>query len=177
MGNKPLLRASVAPRSILSSLDSLATLGYVQMVRKNQQTPYRSSSPLASWNVGFDHIKPHTTKLSSLPDALIGYTNPQTMTKYEHDIAKRSSPVETSSIQQAKAWELAMSPAKTLPMNMMMMWMSGNGVQLFSMMVVMMMITNPLKGITSINNGRYRCLLTLQYLRHIVRQRTLFCHR
>ena len=42
------------------------------------------------------------------------------MSKYEHSSSKKVGVVETSGIQQAKAWELAMSPAKTLPMNMMM---------------------------------------------------------
>lgn len=40
-------------------------------------------------------------------------------------------------------------------MNFMMMWMSGNGVQIFSMMVVAMMIMNPLKGIMSIHGGMF----------------------
>lgn len=151
----------------------------VQMVQKKQQVSSSSSasSPLASWNVRYDQIKPHTTKLSSVPDALIGYMDPQSMAKYEHEVSKKSGAVATSSIQQAKAWELAMSPAKTLPMNMMMMWMSGNGVQLFSMMVVMMMITNPLKGITSINNGMYKSILTIQCLLHTVRHSTRCCRR
>ena len=112
-----------------------------------------SSSPLSSWSVRYDSIEPSVTKLSAIPDALIGYMDPKTMSKYEHSSSKKVGVVETSGIQQAKAWELAMSPAKTLPMNMMMMWMSGSSVQIFSMMVVAMMITNPLKGITSMNHA------------------------
>lgn len=38
-------------------------------------------------------------------------------------------------------------------MNLMIMWMSGNSVQIFSMMIVMMLIMNPLKGITTIPAG------------------------
>lgn len=62
--------------------------------------------------------------------------------------------MSTSEIQVTKAWEAAYAPAKTIPMNFMMMWMSGNSVQIFSMMVVAMMIMNPLRGIMSINSGR-----------------------
>ena len=61
--------------------------------------------------------------------------------------------VSTTEIQVSKAWDVAYSPAKTIPMNFMMMWMSGNGVQIFSMMVVAMMIMNPLKGIMSMHGG------------------------
>lgn len=52
----------------------------------------------------------------------------------------------------AKAWELAYSPAKSLPMNAIMLYMSGSGVQIFSMMAVGMLITGPLKGISSMNS-------------------------
>lgn len=53
----------------------------------------------------------------------------------------------------AKAWELAYSPAKSLPMNAIMLYMSGSGVQIFSMMAVGMLITGPIKGISTMNSG------------------------
>jgi len=53
----------------------------------------------------------------------------------------------------AKAWELAYSPAKSLPMNAIMLYMSGSGVQIFSMMAVGMLITGPLKGISTMNTA------------------------
>lgn len=52
----------------------------------------------------------------------------------------------------AKAWELAYSPAKSLPMNAIMLYMSGSGVQIFSMMAVGMLITGPLRGISTMNS-------------------------
>ncbi|EDP42758.1 hypothetical protein MGL_2958 [Malassezia globosa CBS 7966] len=91
------------------------------------------ASPLSAWSTHYDMIKPNLLL--------------QSLTKHEGEVTKKESSFETSGIQQSKAWELALSPTKTLPMNFMMMWMSGSGVQIFSMMVVAMMITNPLKGI------------------------------
>ena len=79
----------------------------------------------------------------------------QSLTKHEGEVTRKESSFEMSGIQQSKAWELALSPTKTLPMNFMMMWMSGSGVQIFSMMVVAMMITNPLKGILKTTQGLY----------------------
>ena len=52
-----------------------------------------------------------------------------------------------AAFKQAKAWELARSPAAQLPMMMFMMWMSGNGVQIFSIMITFTSILNPLKAI------------------------------
>lgn len=47
-----------------------------------------------------------------------------------------------------------MAPAKSIPMNLLMMYMSGNGVQIFSMMVVYMTVVNPLKAMTTVTMGR-----------------------
>lgn len=53
----------------------------------------------------------------------------------------------------AKAWELAYSPAKSLPMQAIMLYMSGSGVQIFSMMAVGMLITGPIKGISTMGTA------------------------
>ena len=42
-----------------------------------------------------------------------------------------------------KAWEIAFAPAKSLPMNAIMMYMSGNTLQIFSIMMVFMLFKNP----------------------------------
>ena len=52
-----------------------------------------------------------------------------------------------AAFKQAKAWELAKSPAAQLPMMLFMMWMSGNGVQIFSIMITFTGIMNPVKAI------------------------------
>ncbi|KAI9662804.1 MAG: hypothetical protein M1821_007850 [Bathelium mastoideum] len=50
-----------------------------------------------------------------------------------------------------KAWELAIAPAKQLPMNGIMMYMSGNSLQIFSIMMVWMLFKNPVTAIVNIN--------------------------
>ncbi|PKI85047.1 hypothetical protein MVES_000933 [Malassezia vespertilionis] len=82
---------------------------------------------------------------------MIGYVDPRIMEKPDKNKSVGDKKIDTSAIQVAKAWEAAMAPAKSIPMNLMMMYMSGNGVQIFSMMVVFMTVINPLKGITTIN--------------------------
>ncbi|ROT41879.1 DUF1077-domain-containing protein [Sodiomyces alkalinus F11] len=50
-----------------------------------------------------------------------------------------------------KAWETALAPAKSLPMTAFMMYMSGNSLQIFSIMMVFMAFKNPLIGLLNVN--------------------------
>ena len=86
----------------------------------------------------------------------VGDSLTQTLAKQDKNKALANRTVDTVSIQQAKAWEVAMAPAKSIPMNLMMLYMSGNSVQIFSMMCVYMTVVNPLRGITTINQGKFR---------------------
>ncbi|KAI8873745.1 DUF1077-domain-containing protein [Ramicandelaber brevisporus] len=54
-------------------------------------------------------------------------------------------------LRYKKAWEAAIAPAKSIPMQGIMMWMSGNSVQIFSMMILVMMVSQPVRAIMSVN--------------------------
>jgi hypothetical protein len=56
-----------------------------------------------------------------------------------------------AAFKQSKAWELARSPAQALPLTVFMMWMSGSGVQIFSMMITFTSILNPVRAIMASN--------------------------
>jgi ER membrane protein complex subunit 4 len=51
-----------------------------------------------------------------------------------------------------KAWEIALGPAKQLPMQGIMMYMSGNSLQIFSIMMVYMLFKNPIQGMMQTNS-------------------------
>ena len=51
-----------------------------------------------------------------------------------------------------KAWELAIAPAKQLPMNAFGMYMSGNSLQIFSIMMVFMLFKGPITALINIQN-------------------------
>lgn len=51
-----------------------------------------------------------------------------------------------------KAWELALAPAKQLPMNAIGMYMTGNGLQIFSIMMVFMLFKGPIQAVLNIQN-------------------------
>jgi hypothetical protein len=53
-----------------------------------------------------------------------------------------------------RAWDVAMGPAKSIPMNAIMIYMSGNGVQIFSVMITAMLFWNPLKAIFTLNQSK-----------------------
>jgi hypothetical protein len=48
-----------------------------------------------------------------------------------------------------KAWEVALAPVKQLPMTAIMMYMSGNSLQIFSIMMVAMAFKNPVMGLVA----------------------------
>ncbi|KAJ4210181.1 hypothetical protein NW767_000452 [Fusarium falciforme] len=55
-----------------------------------------------------------------------------------------------------KAWEVALAPVKGLPMTGFMMYMSGNSLQIFSIMMVFMAFKNPLMGLVNTNQALER---------------------
>lgn len=52
-----------------------------------------------------------------------------------------------------KAWEVSLAPIKSLPMTAIMMYMTGNSLQIFSIMMVFMAFKNPLMGLMGTNQA------------------------
>jgi hypothetical protein len=63
------------------------------------------------------------------------------------------TPEEMDTLKLKKAWEVAIAPVKGLPMTAIMMYMSGNSLQIFSIMMVWMAFKNPIMGIMSTNQA------------------------
>ncbi|KAK6198213.1 hypothetical protein LQW54_010490 [Pestalotiopsis sp. IQ-011] len=60
---------------------------------------------------------------------------------------------ETDQLKLKKAWEVALAPVKQLPMTAIMMYMSGNSLQIFSIMMVFMAFKNPIMGVLGTNQA------------------------
>lgn len=58
---------------------------------------------------------------------------------------------DTDALKMKKAWEIAIAPSKQIPMNAIMMYMSGNSLQIFSIMMVLMLFKGPIQGIINTN--------------------------
>lgn len=50
-----------------------------------------------------------------------------------------------------RAWDMALQPIKSLPMNLFMMYMSGNTISIFPLMMIAMMAWRPVKALMSVN--------------------------
>ncbi|KAK7205020.1 hypothetical protein BZA70DRAFT_168635 [Myxozyma melibiosi] len=51
-----------------------------------------------------------------------------------------------------KAWEIALAPSKSLPMNAIMSYFSGSSLQIFSLTMTFMLFSNPVKAIAGVNS-------------------------
>ncbi|XP_055535028.1 ER membrane protein complex subunit 4 [Wyeomyia smithii] len=48
-----------------------------------------------------------------------------------------------------KSWDIALGPIKQFPMNLLIMYMSGNSISIFPIMMVVMMFIRPIKAVLS----------------------------
>ena len=67
-------------------------------------------------------------------------------------IAQKQSSLQV--LRTQKAWDLAIAPAKAVPMQGFMVYMSGGGVQIFSLMIVYQLVKNAITGMMGVNNGK-----------------------
>ena len=54
-------------------------------------------------------------------------------------------------LRAKRSWDLALGPIKQVPMNLFMMYMSGNTISIFPIMMVVMMGIRPVKTLFSVN--------------------------
>lgn len=61
-----------------------------------------------------------------------------------------------ASLKLKKAWEVAIAPAKSLPMSAIGMYMTGNSLQIFSIFMVVQLFKTPLTALANINQAFVR---------------------
>ncbi|KAF1797841.1 hypothetical protein FB192DRAFT_1164223 [Mucor lusitanicus] len=79
----------------------------------------------------------------------VGY-EPFTLQKYtKNERSNRQGNQDNNqvAIKMKRAWDVAMGPAKSIPMNAIMIYMSGTSLQIFTVMVTAMLFFNPVKAI------------------------------
>ncbi|RSH87344.1 hypothetical protein EHS25_003253 [Saitozyma podzolica] len=57
---------------------------------------------------------------------------------------------KATDLKMRRAWELALSPAKSLPMQAIMLYFSGSGIQIFSLGMIFMLLTSPISAVLNI---------------------------
>ncbi|KAJ7491177.1 DUF1077-domain-containing protein [Mycena latifolia] len=63
------------------------------------------------------------------------------------------SPESYNQLKEKRALDFATAPAKSLPMQAFMLYMSGGGVQIFSMGIVFMLLLTPFKNLAGMNEA------------------------
>ncbi|KAK3940158.1 hypothetical protein QBC46DRAFT_130217 [Diplogelasinospora grovesii] len=119
--------------------------------------------PLPNWVSELNKPPAVRTKNAGIVDPP-GYPSSQVVSSgsKKRDAAKdtkaaqpRKAPTgeEMDKLKLKKAWEVALGPIKGLPMTAIMMYMSGNSLQIFSIMMVFMAFKNPIIGILATNQA------------------------
>lgn len=80
-----------------------------------------------------------------------GYSDVHAGEEREDRIAARK--VDQTQLKLKKAKELAWSPAKSFMMTGLMLWMSGSGVHIFSIMITFYAVYNPIKSALTVNTA------------------------
>lgn len=58
-------------------------------------------------------------------------------------------------LQVKRSWDIALGPMRQLPMNMFVMWMTGNSISILPIMMVFMMFTRPISVLLSLQSSEY----------------------
>jgi hypothetical protein len=98
---------------------------------------------------------------TNLHDYMIQFAQTKTATPNK---ASTNASTSYEAMKDKRAWDLAISPAKSLPMQAFMLYMSGGGVQIFSMGIVFMLLLSPFKNLASMNNGTLFILFLVSLL-------------
>ncbi|KAK3324773.1 hypothetical protein B0T19DRAFT_238770 [Cercophora scortea] len=124
--------------------------------------PSRTAVP--TWVADLNNPPAPKSKQNSIPDPP-GYPSSQAVSSSKKKdaaakdsskaAAQRKAPTgaEMDTLKVKKAWEVALGPVKSLPMTGIMMYMSGNSLQIFSIMMVWMAFKNPVMGILATNQA------------------------
>ncbi|EGS22063.1 uncharacterized protein CTHT_0039480 [Thermochaetoides thermophila DSM 1495] len=113
---------------------------------------------LPAWAAGLKNPPAYKQKQPGIPDPP-GYGQPSSGSSKKKDKdAKRQQPTadEMDTLKVKKAWEVALGPIKGLPMTLLMIYMTPNSLQIFSIMMVFMTFKNPIMGILGTNQAFHR---------------------
>ncbi|PVI05526.1 hypothetical protein DM02DRAFT_623926 [Periconia macrospinosa] len=109
--------------------------------------------PPPQWVLDLNSPPVTKPKNPSIPDPP-GYT--PALTRKERAISSKQSTrkqptsEETNTLKIKKAWELAIAPAKQLPMNAFGMYMTGNSLQIFSIFMVFTLFKTPVMAVLNL---------------------------
>lgn len=105
---------------------------------------------MSNWSV--DYASLNTATSSKVPNpvgfessALQKHSKTERSHRERDDVLSRDDKQQVA-IKVKRAWDVAMGPAKSIPMNAIMIYMSGTSLQIFTVMVTAMLFFNPIKA-------------------------------
>lgn len=76
----------------------------------------------------------------------VGYSEETSITQQDD----KEDNIDTQKLIDKRSWDIALGPLKQIPMNFFIMWMAGNSISIFPIMMVGMMFFRPFQALISI---------------------------
>ncbi|CAD5229469.1 unnamed protein product [Bursaphelenchus okinawaensis] len=109
------------------------------------------ANPMNKWKLDFGNSR----AISRLHDTTMnppGF-NQSICQSSQHSEHAGANPQNQQHLMTKRAWDLALQPIKSVPMNMIMMYMAGNTISIFPIMMVVMMAWRPMRAIMTIGQA------------------------
>ncbi|KAL4208578.1 hypothetical protein CU097_009685 [Rhizopus azygosporus] len=115
---------------------------------------------MSNWTINYSSLADNSS--SKLPSPR-GF---KPSTPQKHSRSEKTAPVldrhGQAELKMKRAWDVALAPAKSIPMSLFMMYMSGNSLQIFSVVITAtMLFIQPIKAIMSVQESKYFLLMPL----------------
>lgn len=106
-----------------------------------------------------------------------GY-NEEVLNTKKSTLVDKKQPDNLEELKIKKVWEIAIGPAKAIPMNLIMSYMTGSSLQIIPIMMTFSLLLNPLKAIFNDTNRIFKSLETDTNSSIIIQAKALFvvCH-
>jgi hypothetical protein len=104
--------------------------------------------PPPSWALALSNAPPRAQKQSPIfSSSNSNITKSKSSSQQATTSTASSSSSDNSALLLKKSYELALAPAKSLPMTFISLYMSGSSLQIFSIVMVFMAFKNPIMGL------------------------------
>ncbi|KOG99302.1 chaperone EMC4 [Saccharomyces eubayanus] len=118
----------------------------------SQQEPHEWAERLLNTK----YIEKYTVQNSNTLASPPGFENGASkgnISKKQRDATSQTTTLaqknQITTLQVQKAWQIAFQPAKSIPMNIFMSYMSGTSLQIIPIMTALMLLSGPIKAILS----------------------------
>lgn len=99
-------------------------------------------------NIVTSNSMPSPTGFSSIEN-----TGKDSLAARKNKFSSHGKSEDVVALQMQKAWQIALAPAKSIPMNVFMSYMSGTSLQIIPIMTALMLLSGPIKSIFQVRSN------------------------